>query len=88
MRALCLDTLADRRVDAKLIVPKKLVDGCADTPTHLSQLNFKALLCSTRFKVTFIVPFRSTNYGHRHPLDPMTRLANVKCACYLLYLLV
>jgi hypothetical protein len=76
MRELCLDTLADRRVNANLTFLKKLVDGFTDAPTLLSQLNFKVPSCSTRLKVPFILPFRSTNYGRNHPLDRMMRLAN------------
>lgn len=82
----CLNTLADRRINANLTFLQNLVDGYVDTSTILSQFNFNIPPCYARLKVLLIVPFHSTNYGRNHALDQIMRLANG--LYYLSYLLV
>lgn len=55
MHNLWLIFLVDRRVEANLVFLRKLLNGCVDVSTSLSQTNFKAPSHSTRFYMSLFI---------------------------------
>ncbi|VVC26991.1 Hypothetical protein CINCED_3A019184, partial [Cinara cedri] len=76
MHKLGLVSLADGRVEANLLFLRKLIDGCIDTPSILSQVSFKVPSRPTRLSASFAIAAHNSNYDRNQQIDRMMHLGN------------
>ena len=71
-----METLSERRITARAVFVKKLIDGEIDCPSLLQQVNINVRPRNLRGMEFLRIDFRRTNYGQQEPLRAMFKVFN------------
>lgn len=76
--------LIDGRMTANLVFFSKLIEGCIDAPSLISQFHFRVRPRFSGPRYPFVILFRHTNYGKNSPIDRMMHLTNEHPTLFIL----